>query len=178
MGNMAEKSMPNFLSIRSMLSGEPVGEWHLTIGNPLNPIAVIGNLILEESTMEWGDTLGADDFPTEVKFTLKLKPGKPRDKGDIESIFNNGYGRMSYAPLTAMPSSQNTFGGKNKNNPDNKETTASANADSLYADMTTGKYKNDTALKLIKDRVTAQWGETFGNSANLLFMINATKSRF
>ena len=186
-GNLSEKSRPNMLSIRSMLSGEPVGEWHVTVGNPLNPIAVIGNLILEETVMELGDAIGADDFPTEVKFTLKLKPGKPRDKGDIESMFNNGFGRMSYAPLTALPSMKNTFGNA-KGNPSDKDQSA-AELQKLYDDVINkGDYSSysafsdrltaDSAVKLVKDRVEKQWGKTFSDSANLLFMINATKSRF
>ena len=170
LGNMAEKSMPNMLSIRSMLSGEPVGEWHLTVGNPLNPIAVIGNLIMTDATISFGETLGVDDFPTEVKFEVKLKPGKPRDKGDIESMFNNGYGRMTYAPMTALPSSKNTFEKGNS-------------ADELYAKLSgqasgNDNWSNDNAVKTIQTRVRQQWGHTFGDSANLLFMINSTKSRF
>lgn len=186
LGNLSEKSMPNMLSIRSMLSGDPVGEWHMTVGNPMNPIAVIGNLILEESTMEFGETLGVDDFPTEVTFTLKLKPGKPRDKGDIESLFNNGYGRMSYAPLTTLPSAKNTFGTA-PGNPDSKTEMSTPEVKKLYDDMMAdgsnydkfaGKLYQDPAASMIKDRVTKQWGDTFGNSANLLFLINSSKARF
>lgn len=171
-GKLSEKTMPQTLSIRSMLSGEAVGEWHLTVGNPMNPIAVIGNLILEDTTMEFGETLGPDDFPTELIFTVKLKPGKPRDKGDVESLFNSGYGRMSYAPLTALPSMSNTFGKKGKKDEP---------ADKIFNrlnDPNNTEGGKDPAVTLIRDRVTRQWGETFGNSANLLFMINATKSRF
>ncbi len=185
LGNMSEKSMPNALSIRSMLSGDPVGEWHLTVGNPLNPIAVIGNLIMEETTIEFGETLGVDDFPTEVKFTVKLKPGKPRDKGDIESMFNNGYGRMSYAPLTTLPSSKNTFGTA-ADNPDTSTPKTAADIAKAYEESQEKMSKlydelkgsTDTAITTIKKRVTEMWGPTFGDSANLLFMINATKSRF
>jgi len=188
LGNMSEKSMPNALSIRSMLSGDPVGEWHLTVGNPLNPIAVIGNLILDETTIEFGETLGIDDFPTEVKFTVKLKPGKPRDKGDIESIFNNGYGRMSYAPLSTLPSAKNTFGTA-KDNPDDKTSKTAAEMQKLYEKVTdsgtqadynelrTAVY-HDTSAALIQSRVKEMWGGTFSDSANLLFLINASKSRF
>jgi hypothetical protein len=68
------------------------------IGNPLKPIAMVGNLICEGFDMEYGDQLGIDDFPTELKFVVKLKSARGRDKGDVESIFNNGLGRIYYPP--------------------------------------------------------------------------------
>jgi len=79
---------------RTFISGEPTGNWHLTVGNPLNPIVMMGNLYCDGATMTMGDGLGYDDFPMEVKFEVDLKHGKPRDKGDIENMFNIGRGRI------------------------------------------------------------------------------------
>ena len=50
--------------------------------------------------MTLGAGLGADDFPMEVKFEVDLKHGKPRDKGDIENMFNSGRGRIYAASAT------------------------------------------------------------------------------
>ena len=50
-----------------MLSGYPTGDWHLVVGNPLNPIAMIGNLICTNVKITFGEDLGPDDFPTELK---------------------------------------------------------------------------------------------------------------
>jgi hypothetical protein len=83
---------------KAQISGEPTGDWHVTIGNPLNPIVMMGNMICDETTMTLGSGLGADDFPVEVKFDVNLKHGKPRDKGDIENMFNMGKGRIYAAP--------------------------------------------------------------------------------
>lgn len=96
MGKIAQKDRPQVIAMNSLLTGAPMGEWHLVIGNPMNPIAMIGNLICVDLDVELGDMLGADDFPTEIKFVVKLKHGKPRDKGDIESMFNLGNGRLYY----------------------------------------------------------------------------------
>lgn len=79
---------------KALISGEPTGDWHVTIGNPLNPIVTMGNMYCDNSTMILGSGLGYDDFPMEVKFEIDLKHGKPRDKGDIENMFNAGRGRI------------------------------------------------------------------------------------
>jgi len=79
---------------KAFISGEPTGDWHLTVGNPLNPIVMMGNMICDNATMTLGQGLGYDDFPVEAKFEIDLKHGKPRDKGDIENMFNAGQGRI------------------------------------------------------------------------------------
>jgi hypothetical protein len=85
-------------AVQSLLTGDPTGQWHLTIGNPLNPIAVIGNLVMEdcEITFEGANTI--HDFPERMVATIKLKPGRPRDKAEIESMFNTGRGRFYVQP--------------------------------------------------------------------------------
>ena len=79
---------------KAFLSGDPTGWWHVTIGNPLNPIVMMGNMICDNAQMTLGAGLGYDDFPMEVSFELDIKHGKPRDKGDIENMFNAGRGRI------------------------------------------------------------------------------------
>jgi hypothetical protein len=79
---------------KALLSGEDTGFWHVTVGNPLNPIAVMGNMCIDNTDIEFGDALGYDDFPSSIKFTVHMKHGKPRDNGAIESMFNAGKGRF------------------------------------------------------------------------------------
>lgn len=98
------------LIYRAVLDGRAVGEWHLAVGNPMNPIAMIGNLCLDSVKMDVGDTLGIDDFPTEFKFTVTLKHGRPRAKQDIESMFNLGNGAMGFSELPQPSSAQNSYG--------------------------------------------------------------------
>ena len=85
---------PGAVALPALVSGDPHGCWHVTIGNPLNPIAMIGNLHLDTSDLSFGPTLGRDDFPTSMKLEVTLKHAKPRDKTDFESIFNAGKGRL------------------------------------------------------------------------------------
>lgn len=89
---------PDILAIKALLTGEPIGEWHMVVGNPYDPIAKIGNLICTEAKFQFNDIIGADNFPTELKVTITIEHGRPRDAGDIQSMFNNGEGRTYYPP--------------------------------------------------------------------------------
>lgn len=82
----------------ALLTGDPTGSWHVTIGNPLNPIAVIGNLICEKTEVQFTGPLGPLDFPENLEVSITLKPGRPRDKSEIESMFNAGKGRFYLTP--------------------------------------------------------------------------------
>ena len=78
----------------ALLSGAPTGYWHVTVGNPLDPIAMMGNMAVTKTTVQFNDILGYDDFPTEVKFTVDLEHCIPRDNASIENMFNGAKGRF------------------------------------------------------------------------------------
>lgn len=129
------KSRPNVLGFRAILTGLPVGEWHVTVGNPYRPIMMIGNLICTNFEFHMGGPLGADDMPTELKFNIKLKGGRSRDKGDVESTLNFGQGRIYHPPsgLNTDPSNASAStgtrvkpnNGSNANNPSKSTSTSS-----------------------------------------------------
>ena len=98
------------LVLRALLDGRAVGEWHLMIGNPMDPFAVIGNLCMKSTTITFSDELGADDFPVSIKFKVTLTHGRPRAKQDIESMFNHGGGGLSMTKLAPTSSEMNSFG--------------------------------------------------------------------
>lgn len=91
-------TIPWLEGAKALLTGDPIGDWHLTIGNPLNPIAMIGNLIVESGEITFSDELGPDDFPIGFTAKIKLKHGMGRDKDAVESMFNRGYGRIYSLP--------------------------------------------------------------------------------
>jgi hypothetical protein len=82
------------LAVPALLSGKPSGFWHVTIGNPLDPIAMMGNMAVTNTTVQFNDKLGYDDFPTEVKFVVDLEHCMPRDNAHIENMFNGTKGRF------------------------------------------------------------------------------------
>lgn len=90
--------MPSVNGMKALLTGEPVGNWHLTVGNPLNPIMVIGNLICTDMKVEASEELGPDDFPLEIKVVYTIEHGMPRDKAGIQSMFNRGNGKIYKLP--------------------------------------------------------------------------------
>ena len=90
---------PDIVGMKALLTGEPIGEWHMVVGNPYSPILMVGNLICTGAKFQFNDVLGADNFPTELKVAITIEHGRPRDKGDIESMFNTGEGRIYYAPM-------------------------------------------------------------------------------
>ena len=102
-------AMPKLISVRSALSDAPVGEWHLTVGNPLNPIFVMGDLVMSSCVAKFDDEIGPDDFPTGITFTVQLKQGKPRDKVAIERMFNGGTSPLASTRVRVPSSANDTF---------------------------------------------------------------------
>ena len=182
-GKMAAQTRPHMLSIRSLLSGNPVGEWHLTVGNPLNPIAVMGNMLIDSTEMHHGDILGADDFPTEVTFIVTLKHGRPRDKADIESMFNLGGGQITYAPTLASSTEMNTFSEKarpaaNASDAEKAKWQQDRNAEfvNIYSKLDVSS--DTTPQGNSRARIRSQWGTAFGSNDNLAFVFGRTRAKF
>lgn len=99
LGNILADSRPKMVGFPALMTGAPTGDWHLVIGNPFNPILTVGNLICKGVKFEFSEQLAHDDFPDEVTCIIKLDHARSRDKGDIESMFNVGKGRLYYSLL-------------------------------------------------------------------------------
>jgi hypothetical protein len=108
------ESFPGFVQQRANVANIPTGNWHLTIGNPMNPIMRIGDVVVRSCQLEFGDELGPEDFPIDLKFTVTLSPTKPRDSADIRQTFN--LGRIDYIESFAGHTydQANTYGIENK----------------------------------------------------------------
>lgn len=89
---------PQIYQFNSLLTGDNTGMWHVTIGNPLNPIACIGNLYVSNVKMNTFGPLGLDDFPTELKVEVTLAHARPRDSVNIQKMFTKG-GMSIYIPM-------------------------------------------------------------------------------
>ena len=195
--------IPLPLHIRSMLDGRAVGEWHLTVGNPMNPVAVIGNLCVDSTKIEFSDSLGIDDFPTEVSFVVKLIHGRPRAKQDIESMFNLGAGDMYWSHLPPPSSAYDTYGDRNSIAANNargntNDPSSKVNTDTKVNGKEVGEYNNDpeysgrvaeSEVKLAQaagenggaqvygPRVSSVYGEHFGKSPILVDYFRDLKTK-
>ena len=147
------ESVPKLISIRSALSDRPVGEWHLVVGNPLNPIMTMGDMICTSCDMAFDEEMGPDDFPTGVTFTVGLQQGKPRDKVAIERIFNLGETKMMHSKLRPFSSANDTFGEINN-------TEYSEKAKKSFTDLDEGdqdKLKGNTYINY-RNRIRRAYG--------------------
>ena len=118
LGGMHNKmGRPAAYSFSSMLDGSPVGVWHVTIGNPKNPIASFGNMIVTKSKITHSGPLGIDDFPTELTVEITLKHARPRDSSEIQRMYTRGMRSIYYAYSTATTTSKDkALKQYNKNN--------------------------------------------------------------
>ena len=134
-------AFPKILSVKSALSDRPVGEWHLVVGNPMQPIFVMGDLICVKTSAEFDEEIGPEDFPTGITFSVMLQQAKPRDKTAIERMLNQGIGSLTATRLNPPSSADDTFGEENNQK---------------YKQITEGTFSNendDPALHRYKDRV-------------------------
>ncbi len=93
-GGLDKLQRPEMFSLHSLLTAQNTGEWHLTIGNPFNPVMMIGNLALEDSDVSFEGPFTIDDVPSTIVVTCKLKHCMPRDKYGIQKMFNYGGSRF------------------------------------------------------------------------------------
>jgi hypothetical protein len=93
---------PAVYKFNSILSGGPVGLWHVTIGNPRNPIAAFGNLIMDDCSIQHKGPLGIDGFPSELVVTVKLKHARSRDMMEIQRMYTAGKMTPIYQSLNGI----------------------------------------------------------------------------
>ena len=96
LGGLTTGNMSEILSAPPLLTGDPMGEWHITVGNPFNPTLMAGNLVVNEVRASFNNEISFEGFPTEMTFEVELNHGRPREAGDIQSMFNQGNGRTYY----------------------------------------------------------------------------------
>lgn len=153
-GKLLDKiGRPGIPYMNSLLTGNPVGVWHLTIGNPLNPIASIGNLITTDTPpqIEFGDDLGLDGFPDYIRVTIELKHAMPRGRAEIETMFNAGHGRMYL-----KPKSFNISRDSKKKAQRRKPKLAAAVIDAAFDALKTGKFSTEAIERNAKEMFSFQ----------------------
>jgi hypothetical protein len=160
-GALDKMGRPGIQAVNALLSGESTGEWHITVGNPANPIISIGNLILSKTEVDLNGPLGFDDFPTKVKVTCTLKPARPRDRTEIMAMFS----RNGRTYLTAAPQSSKYAGNRPRGGQNGGKTPPGNNADTLkQANLETKFPKELLALRFPNHK-----GDLLDNTAKHIF---------
>jgi len=77
----------------SMFTGEANTPWHLTIGNPYNPLLSMNNIYCSNVTVKYGKDMGFNDIPRTLDVTVTLKQGRSLGKQEIYSLFGISYQR-------------------------------------------------------------------------------------
>lgn len=170
---------PALYAFDSLLPDGLSGLWHVTIGNPRNPIASIGNLILTNASVQHLGPLGIDDFPTELKVTVTLKHAKGRDLTSISKMYTRGVSsiylsnaRNRLADFYPQPTTANS--GNINTIEDEQEAIRKANANpgtvhELAAQIAGFNAKNSLGNKLI----TNYNGTEFNEGTHLMNESNA-----
>lgn len=143
---------PAIYAFDSLLTNDNVGTWHVTIGNPLNPIIAMGNLIIDNVELSHSGPLGLDDFPTELKVSITLKHATPRDSVDIQRMYTQGRTAI-YSKLSNAHNINRNSGLAYSATGKSKETTT-ADASSATESSQSGKVFNQTILADINERFT------------------------
>lgn len=79
------------------LTGAPSGPWHVTIGNPKRPLFSSGDMITQEVSVTFGETLAFNDLPSRITVEFTLENARPLGLGEIMSRFMQGQGRTYIA---------------------------------------------------------------------------------
>lgn len=93
--------------ILSALTGEPSTPWHVTIGNPKKPIFSSGDMLVENVSLRFGDTLSFNDMPSTIEVEFTMSGSRPYGLQEIFDKFSCGAGR-SYISMPSNFESQVT----------------------------------------------------------------------
>jgi len=75
-----------------LMTGLSTTPWHLTIGNPLNPILSIGNVLIDKSNkISLGNEIGFNDMPTKISASYSISFGRPLGRQELMEIMNVSY---------------------------------------------------------------------------------------
>lgn len=152
---------PQIYAMNSLLSGDNVGLWHLTVGNPKNPIAAFGNLILDNASVKFIEPLGIDDFPSEIVVTCNLKHGRSRDATEVSRMFTKGINSI-YLGMASKPLS-NYVGNSIGFSPEQEE---ERNLRIYQENHMSKKEKEDLRKKMAKEKLEAAKKKDDENAKN------------
>jgi hypothetical protein len=76
-----------------VVTGLHTTPWHITIGNPLNPILSMANVTVEEGKIKMNKELTFNDLPTKINVSFDVSSSRPMGKQEIIEVLNISYKR-------------------------------------------------------------------------------------
>lgn len=177
---------PAMYAMNTLIDGQPCGFWHLTVGNPFNPIMCIGNLRMTNASITHTGPLGVDDFPTEIKVVCSLAPGRSRDSTEISRYYTKGLGAIYMPKNLRYLSDYHNFGGVSEqdivdlDNIDNRKKNDEMSQEEAEKHRTYGYDGHPIESKIYKnyDNITRIDDEStyMANSMNILNMADGVRN--
>jgi len=84
----------NLKSSLALTTGDPTTPWHLTVGNPLNPLLSIGNIHLTNGSIDFGNEMNFNNLPDKIRVSFNVGFGRPLGRMELMDIFNIKYERL------------------------------------------------------------------------------------
>lgn len=168
----------------SLLSEQPVGFWHITVGNPHHPIMSMGNMILRNTTIEHYGPLGLDDFPTGLRVVCEFERGKPRDLREIEKLYMQGNDRIYHSMNTKvidMYKAAVEYKNSNHNQTKNSSSQEELPTGEAKVDKTSGGVNITELTGVSEDQLTSLSGimqKYFGETDTYSIYIAATEQEY
>jgi hypothetical protein len=85
------KYRERIVGIINSLSGMPSTPWHITIGNPMRPVFVSGDMLTTDVKLTLGSTLAFNDLPSSIKVEFSLVPARNLGLQELFAKFNAGH---------------------------------------------------------------------------------------
>lgn len=83
-----------FSRIIPAMTGASSAPWHITVGNPKRPFFSSADMVVENSEVRFGNTLGFNDLPNRIDFEFTVKTARNLGIQEIFDRFNVGAGRQ------------------------------------------------------------------------------------
>jgi hypothetical protein len=84
------KSRSSVIGLKALLDSSPVGTYHLTVGDPLQPWFQLGNLVVRTWELNFGDELSINGMPTSIKLVVNLETATPLDSTGVQGALSIG----------------------------------------------------------------------------------------
>lgn len=134
--NIVEQYRHKLLGVITNLTGAASTPWHVTIGNPLRPIFISGDMYCKSVEIEPGNDLAFNNLPSTIKVTIALESARNLGLQEIFAKYNSGSIRTTNGKYVA--SGPKDFFGAKKYVYNNKPN------DDLVLDLNASKEKSQS----------------------------------